>query len=149
TQPITSLGYNVEAPSNDCSFNATGDLVAAITVKALGNYGGPTESREPNTGSPLIDHIPEAACLGTDGAPLTGDQRGLPRPDDGDGDGDYECESGSVELQVSGPRPAPPLPALAAGQPAQPAAKKKCKKKKKKKRALAAKKKCKKRRSSR
>jgi CSLREA domain-containing protein len=145
TQTITSLGYNVESPSNNCSFGATGDLVAAITVKALGDYGGPTESREPDTGSPLIDHIPEAACLGTDGAPLTGDQRGLPRPDDGDGDGAYECESGSVELQVSGPRPVPTLPAIAvaAAQPA-PTAKKKCKKKKKKRSALAAKKKCKK-----
>ena len=92
---------------------------------------------------------PAAACDDLLAAPLTADQRGLPRPDDGNGNGVFDCEAGAVELQVSGPP--------ASGQP--PAAKsaKKCKKKKKKKKRSGAsaaakkkkKKKCKKKRKKR
>jgi hypothetical protein len=147
---ITSLGYNVASTSSDCSFSAEGDVEAAFALDVLANNGG-SPSRLPLSGA-VIDHIPASKCLGTDGGPLTVDQRGISRPDDANNDGEFECEAGAVELEVSGPPPPPPPPASppvmsppippAAQAAAQVPARKKCKRKKK--RSAAAKKKCKK-----
>ena len=48
-------------------------------LSPLGNYGGPTQTMPPQAGSPAIDSGSNALATGTDGSPLTTDQRGLPR----------------------------------------------------------------------
>ena len=46
-------------------------------------------------GSVAIDWIPEADCVDADGAPLTTDQRGEPRPEPSG----TMCDVGAFELQ--------------------------------------------------
>jgi hypothetical protein len=73
-------------------------------LDALANNGGPTDTRLPHTGSPLIDAIAPlvAGQCPIEPTPIvTTDQRGLARPS---GTG---CEIGAVELQV----PASPVTA--------------------------------------
>lgn len=93
----TSSGYNF-ADDSSCNFTATGDLQSAgdPMLAALADYGGPTETRLPLTGSPLIDAIPNASC---ETAPLatgiTSDQRSFARPSPTAG----ACDIGAVERQ--------------------------------------------------
>ena len=99
---ITSFGYNFanESPSpGSCNLNATGDRSLDTNdpiLGALANNGGPTPTQLPQTGSPLIDAIPNAAC---ETAPLatgiTIDQRHLVRPEQTGG----QCDIGAVEVQ--------------------------------------------------
>ena len=100
---ITSFGYNYanESPSpGSCNLNATGDSSLDTNdpmVGALASNGGPTQTQLPQTGSPLIDAIPSAACRT---APLatgiTIDQRHLVRPEQTGGN----CDIGAVEVQL-------------------------------------------------
>jgi hypothetical protein len=46
-------------------------------------------------GSVAIDQVPEADCVDADGAPLTTDQRGEPRPETGG----TMCDLGAFEVQ--------------------------------------------------
>lgn len=95
----TSQGYNWE-DSNTCGFGSgTGDHVNAgdPALGALGNNGGPTQTRLPATGSGLVDKIPAASPCG--GVNIVVDQRGLPRPTTV---GSF-CDIGAVELQVVAP----------------------------------------------
>ncbi len=88
---LSTLGRNLEE-GNTCGLNpALGDLVD--TDPQLGpmqHNGGPTPTRAPLPGSPLID-AGEADCG------LTIDQRGIQRPFDGDRDGTALCDIGAVE----------------------------------------------------
>jgi hypothetical protein len=102
---VTSLGHNL-AEDATCG-SATGDIQnTPAQLKPLDLYGGPTETRPPDTGSPAIDK----------GIGGTGDfdQRGLNRtwqfdtPDGPSGDG---TDIGAVEIQgpfVSATDPASP-----------------------------------------
>ena len=100
-----SLGFNVEKSGNDCFFTEPTDLLTTqqlLDAAGLADNGGPTKTIELFAGAPAIDTIPAASCLGADGAALTQDQRGAPRPDDGDGDSTPECEAGAYERVACG-----------------------------------------------
>ena len=95
----SSFGYNVD-DDGSCDFGAgPGDrsnFLTALGLGALANNGGPTQTRLPQTGSPLIDSIPNAACQTV--AIITTDQRGLARPSPPGG----ACDVGAVEVQRGG-----------------------------------------------
>jgi hypothetical protein len=101
-----SGGYNYSDDAS-CAFTGTGDTQngADPQLLALGDFGGPTQTRPPAVTSPLVDAIPVAACDPT----VTTDQRGLARPSDGNDDGTNGCDIGAVELQAT-PPPTPPTP---------------------------------------
>jgi len=68
----TSNGFNF---SDDASCGFPGPVGGDPMLDALANTGGPTQTRLPQSGSPLIDKIPNASC--PDGASaITADQRG-------------------------------------------------------------------------
>ena len=93
-----SHGHNF-SDDNTCGFTDATDTNNGGNplLGPLADNGGPTLTRLPQTGSPLIDGVPVAACS-ADGAstinPLV-DQRALGRPS---GPG---CDIGAVEVQVS------------------------------------------------
>jgi hypothetical protein len=90
----TSNGYNF-SDDTSCGLTAATDTESGgdPALDGLADNGGPTETRLPLQGSPLIDAIANADCDAT----LTADQRGLPRPGAVDG----SCDIGAVELQAS------------------------------------------------
>jgi hypothetical protein len=106
----TSQGYNYSDDAS-CSFTDTTDKAADGNnpmLGALAANGGPTMTLLPQTGSPLIDGIPNAACQTASAAGITTDQRGFPRPETAGG----LCDIGAVEVQAVTPTPpAPPVPA--------------------------------------
>jgi hypothetical protein len=68
-------------------------------LEPLGDYGGPTETREPLPGSPVVDAIPAEECVYDDDGepetppvPVLADQRGVDRPQQSG------CDIGAVEL---------------------------------------------------
>jgi hypothetical protein len=95
---IEDLGFN-HVDDDTC-----GPIAPATEPHGLGplaSNGGPTRTRLPGAGSPLIDAIPSAQC----GA--AGEQRGIVSRPQGAG-----CEIGSVEVVVTGPAsPSPTTPA--------------------------------------
>jgi predicted outer membrane repeat protein len=107
----SSTGANL-ADDTSCGLTAAGDQQAPGLDPMLGplaDYGGPTLTHLPATGSPLIDGVPVAAC----GLAAGVDQRGLVRPSGA------ACDIGAVEVQqappdpVTPPPPAPPTPVTA------------------------------------
>ena len=102
-----SLGYNF-SDDDTCGFTATGDTENGgdPVLGALADNGGPTQTRLPGTGSPLIDAIPLDACDDGDGVTGPGivdtDQRGVSRPQ---GAG---CDIGAVEVEATTTEPPPP-----------------------------------------
>ena len=103
----TSNGYNWD-DDGTCGFGAgPGDHSNAGNpmLGALANNGGPTQTRLPLSGSPLIDAIPNSACQTPPPATgITTDQRSLARPSPTGG----ACDIGAVEVQpASEPAPAP------------------------------------------
>lgn len=109
----TSQGFNFSDDAS-CGFTAGTDTQNGGDpgLGALADNGGPTQTRLPQVGSPLIDAVPSASCQADGAAGITTDQRGFPRPSPA---GD-PCEIGAVELQAAAP-PAPP-----GAPPAPPAA---------------------------
>jgi predicted outer membrane repeat protein len=96
-----SNGYNF-SDDTSCKFTTATDREGPGNNPLLGplaGNGGPTETRLPASGSPLIDAIALANC-GFEG--ITTDQRGVSRPQ---GPG---CDIGSVEVEVNGPGPPGP-----------------------------------------
>jgi predicted outer membrane repeat protein len=96
---ITDAGYNI-SDDQSCGFSATGSLNGTnpqLDPTGLSNNGGPTLTISLLAGSPAIDAIPVADC--TDQAsppnPITTDQRGFPRPDNGEN----ACDIGAYEFQ--------------------------------------------------
>lgn len=96
---IGTSGYNV-SDDDSCGFTAVTDVQDAgvLLLGPLADNGGPTWTRLPQSGSPLIDAIPDEACQT---APLaTGivtDQRGFARPEQTGG----RCDIGAVEVQLA------------------------------------------------
>jgi hypothetical protein len=92
----TSNGFNFASGLVSCRFNAGTDLVGAANAPQLGaiaDNGGPTLTRLPLAGSPLIGAIPAASCQADGAAGITTDQRGSARPAAGG------CDIGAVEVQ--------------------------------------------------
>jgi hypothetical protein len=84
---ITDLGYNI-SDDDSCGFTATGsqnNTDPLLDSAGLANNGGPTQTVALLSGSPAIDAILLASCTDQDGTPLTTDQRGFRRPDNGEG----------------------------------------------------------------
>jgi hypothetical protein len=111
---IIANAYNVDRAANCVGAASDTDLPNTnpnLQGLAL-NAPGTTMTHAVPAGSPVIDVVPAAACQDLLSAPLTRDQRGVARPDDGNGNGVYDCEPGSYERLVSGPfvPPATPSP---------------------------------------
>lgn len=84
---ITSNGYNFSSDNNCGAFVQTGDQQGvALPLQPLGTYGGPTHTRPPMSGNPVIDAIPNGSCG------FAVDQRGVARPQNSN------CDSGAVEV---------------------------------------------------
>lgn len=83
-------GYNLSNDSHCGSvFTGAGDLNSqTLTIAALANNGGPTQTMVPAAGNPAINHVPNLLC----GEPY--DQRGASRPG---GIANSSCDSGAVE----------------------------------------------------
>jgi len=96
--PPPSAGYNFSDDAS-CGFTDGTDKQSGGDpgLGALASNAGPTQTRLPQSGSPLIDAILNAACqtppLATG---ITTDQRGLARPEQSGG----KCDIGAVEVQV-------------------------------------------------
>ncbi|MFA5884892.1 MAG: choice-of-anchor Q domain-containing protein [Acidimicrobiia bacterium] len=102
----SSLGYNF-ADDETCGFTDPTDKQGTGSgfdpmLGALASNGGPAQTLLPQTGSPLIDAIPQASCGAADveaGFAITTDQRGFVRPDVVN----QKCDIGSVEVQTEVP----------------------------------------------
>jgi hypothetical protein len=101
TSPSASQGYNF-SDDHSCGFTATGDRQDAGDpgLGALGANGGLAPTQVPQTGSPLLDAIPVAACQTGAASGVTDDERDITRPQ---GTG---CDVGAVEVVV----PVPVIP---------------------------------------
>jgi hypothetical protein len=101
----TSHGFNLEDDvAATCGFSAaTADLAPGTNpnLAALANNGGPTQTLQPQAGSPLIDAIPAASCQSDGATGVTTDQRGVTRPQ---GPG---CDIGAVEVAITSAAAAP------------------------------------------
>ena len=83
TGSFISQDFNLSDDAT-CNLNQGNDLVnTPANLAPLGDYGGPTQTHRPLTGSPAID---SANCVNS------ADQRGVSRPQNGD------CDRGSVEV---------------------------------------------------
>jgi hypothetical protein len=89
-------GYNYSDDSS-CNFTDPTDHQAAANplLGPLAANGGATQTRAPQTGSPLIDAIPLSSCQNDGATGITTDQRSLARPS---GSG---CDIGAVEVQAA------------------------------------------------
>ena len=96
----TSQGYNFSDDAS-CGFTGTGDRENAGDpgLGALGYSGGLAPTQVPQTGSPLLDAIPVAACQTGVASGVTDDERSVTRPQ---GTG---CDIGAVEVEVVAPLP--------------------------------------------
>jgi len=90
----TTHGHNF-SDDGSCGFSAGTDKQSAGSPKlgALAANGGTTQTRLPQSGSPLIDAIPIGSCQADGAAGITTDQRGLARP------AQSGCDIGAVEAQ--------------------------------------------------
>jgi CSLREA domain-containing protein len=91
-------GYNMATSvSPTCYMSGPGDAVSTdLQLGPLQDNGGPTQTREPLPGSPLIDTAGACSAL---------DQRGINRPQGA------ACDRGAVEVeQATTPPPPPPSP---------------------------------------
>jgi len=108
-QPVGG-GGNCEVAGTSDGFNFTDDASCGFPASethagvdpALGPVaanGGPTPTRLPRPGSPLIDAIPLASCRADGAAAVTTDQRGVTRPQG------PACDIGAVEVVPPVPSP--------------------------------------------
>jgi hypothetical protein len=97
---VTSNGYNIFG--TPCGTTQATDLAGTVDqpldpiLKALGSYGGPTQTMVPRPTSPAVNAIPIGATSADGNLALcpslgTTDQRGIARPQAG------ACDIGSVE----------------------------------------------------
>ena len=93
-----SQGYNFsdDGTGNSCGFDTSTDTHVASNDPKLGDLAdntGPTLTRLPGPGSPLIDAIPTSACKDGAASGITTDQRGITRPQI------KGCDIGAVEVR--------------------------------------------------
>jgi len=104
---LPSLGHNIFGNGSGCDVKAgAGDLIGTPATPVdpllgtLGDHGGFTETMVPGTGSPAVDGGDPLGCMDATGAPLTVDQRGVPRSKN------PRCDIGAVEVSAAAPPPA-------------------------------------------
>ena len=112
---ITSNGFNVAVGTSCVDGTVAGDEENATpNLEVLGDWGGPeigrtgvtqaleTQPPDPLLNSTAIDHIPASPtnnCTDEGGVnPLTVDERGFARPQDGNADAAADCDAGAVEV---------------------------------------------------
>lgn len=99
TSSITNNGNNI---SNDttCGFGTGDNVDPKLDPSGLQNNGGPTQTIALQSDSPAIDAIPDGQCTDqeTTPNPITRDQRGVTRPQDGDNNGTALCDIGAFEV---------------------------------------------------
>ncbi len=95
--PALSGGANLSGEPSCLLVAGDTEADPMVAVTATGNPLIPS-TLLPQPGSPLIDLWPVADCEDTEGAALTVDLRGQPRPGNGDGTGSAECDTGAFEL---------------------------------------------------
>lgn len=95
--PFISGGYNVESPGATCGFDQETDRPGEpmTGLGPLEDNGGPTPTHALEPGSVGVDRIPSEDCVDAEGAPLSTDQRGDPRP----AGASAACDVGAFELQ--------------------------------------------------
>ena len=116
------VGLNFVGNATDCVLAGTPPLTATspgpMTLGALANNGGPTQTIAPAGGSVGLDvNVTECKVVGTNGflgAALTVDQRSLPRPSGRNVPpwcdlGAFETTPFDVELALSSSTPTPPV----------------------------------------
>ncbi len=89
-----NIGGDVGGPVSSLAFSITSGNPG---IGPLANNGGPTLTHALQLGSPAIDGGDPAGCTDALGNPLSVDQRGVFRPQDGDGNGSFICDIGAVE----------------------------------------------------
>ena len=99
---IVSHGCNLIEDTTDCT--VTGDQTGNIygqdpLLGPLADNGGPTQTHALLFASPAIDAVIDCDCTTIDGDPVTQDQRGMRRPEDGDMDRTAYCDIGAYEKQ--------------------------------------------------
>jgi predicted outer membrane repeat protein len=97
---IASLGNNVMGDFNlGCTINGAGinsvNSFGGPYLGVLQNNGGPTQTHALLANNPAINGGNVLGCRDQFGAPLTTDQRGLPRPSPG-----TNCDAGAFESQA-------------------------------------------------
>jgi hypothetical protein len=93
---LTASGANnIESPGNTCGFANHSITAEQLNLQPLADNGGPTMTHAFGAASVAIDQIPAEDCVDADGAPLTTDQRGEPRPETGG----TMCDVGAFEVQ--------------------------------------------------
>lgn len=101
---LASTGYNLLGSSAGCSGltnGVNGDQVGSAATPLspglgpLQSNGGPTTTMALQSTSPAVNGGNPTGCTDPQGAPLTTDQRGQPRPDPVD----HRCDAGAYELQ--------------------------------------------------
>jgi cysteine-rich repeat protein len=95
TLTFTSKGYNILGALGNCPFSAgTGDQNGVTPeLGPLANNGGPTLTHALLSGSPALNAGNPSGCPTATGAPISTDQRGLPRVANG------RCDIGAYEAQ--------------------------------------------------
>lgn len=93
--PATVTGTNFSTDSSCAGFTQV--TPAQLNLGPLANNGGPTPTHALLPGSVAIDAVTDCTDLSTPPQPVTTDQRGVSRPQDGNGDGIFRCDSGSYE----------------------------------------------------
>jgi hypothetical protein len=99
-----SSGFNFTDDAS-CMLGGTGDTQDGDPgLGALAGNGGPTQTRLPQAGSPLVDAIPIGSCQADGAAGITTDQRDLSRP------ALNGCDVGAVEVQAGAAVPVAAAP---------------------------------------
>jgi CSLREA domain-containing protein len=114
--PIGASGTNFDTDGS-CGVGFTQVTAAALNLGSLADNGGPTRTHALQSGSVAIDAASD--CTLPNGAPVTTDQRGVARPQDGDGDSSAVCDVGAYEVEAAAT--ASPSPSPAASPSASPA----------------------------
>lgn len=88
--PMNQNGNNLIADGS-CAAGAVDLIIGPPMLGLLGDNGGPTQTHQPLSGSPVVDAGTNVDCPDPD-------QTGMPRPIDGNADGSVDCDIGSVEF---------------------------------------------------
>ena len=95
---LVSLGNNIVYDHDNGGCTISGPFTQAYPLLGpLANNGGPTQTHALLPGSPAIDAGDIVSCNDNSGAPISTDQRGLPRP--AFGGASLRCDLGAFERQ--------------------------------------------------